>query len=158
MPKHCQIMPKSCPNHAQIIPKTFLKHSQIIPKTCPNHSQIIPKSCPNHVQIILCMYHMCIMCAYMYITGICHWHVSYVDIIWRCDMEISYVDIMWRIIWWCDKQKFHGFGSPPGGIFEKKTTCKTKDVTFWRSLVIQFWYRIQNLRKKTGYIGIKDIF
>ena len=48
-----------------------------------------------------------------------------------------------------EKHKFHGVGSPPGEIFEKKTTCKTKNVTFWKWLVIQFWYRIQNLRKKT---------
>ena len=45
------------------------------------------------------------------------------------------------------KYKFHGFVGPLGAVFEKNN-CKTKNVTFWRSLVIPFWYRIQNLRKK----------
>ena len=35
-----------------------------------------------------------------------------------------------------------------GDFLKKRTACKTKNVTFWRSLVIPFWYRIQNLRKK----------
>ena len=29
-----------------------------------------------------------------------------------------------------EKHKFHGVASPPGGILEKKNTCKTKNVTF----------------------------
>ena len=128
-PNDSQIMPKTFANYSQIMPKTFLDYSQIMLKTFANYSQIMPKSCPNHFQNILCMYHMCIMCAYTYIMGICHWHVSYVDIIWRCNMEISYScgDIIW---WWVLKQKFHGFGRPPGGIFGKKDNLQNQECHF----------------------------
>ena len=46
------------------------------------------------------------MCAYMYIIGICHWHVSYVDIVWRCDMEI-YVDIIVEISYGDIIRRYH---------------------------------------------------
>ena len=105
-PNNAQIMPKSCPNHTWIMPKSCPSHAQIMPKSCPNHAQIIPKSFLNHAQIIpksfpkhpmyvSYVYHMCIMCAYMYIIGICHWHVSYVDIIRRYHVEISYGDVIY---------------------------------------------------------------
>ena len=144
-------MPKSCPNHSQIMRKSFPNHSQIMSKSCPNRAQIIPKSFLNHAQNILCMYHMCIMCAYMYIIGICHWHVSYVDIIWRCDMEISYGDVMWRyhmvmwcgdIIWWCDirhqkfdfwwvlEHKFHGLIGPFRGQLSIKNNLQNQECHF----------------------------
>ena len=75
--------------------------------------------------------------------------LGYLDIIWRYHMVMWYGDIIWWCdirhkrfdIWWVLKHKFHGLVGPPGAIFEKTTTCKSKKKVFefqeW--LYIMFW-------------------
>ena len=91
-----------------------------------------------HWRIHWCIHWRIHWCIRWCIHWCIHWHM-YWYIPW-C--------IHWCIRWFIKKHNVLHLVGHPGAIFEKKTTCKTKHVTFFLRLVVPFWYWIQNLRKK----------
>ena len=87
------------------------------------------------IACIYCMYGMYvsyvfIVCMVWYVCIVCMvWYVLYVCIVYIACMYGMYG---------VKKCKLLHVADPPGGIFEKKTTCKTKHVTFFLLLVIPF--------------------
>ena len=75
----------------------------------------------------------CYVCMYvcMYVCNVCMYcmYVLYVCIVYIACMYGMYG---------VKKCKLLHVADPPGGIFEKKTTCKTKHVTFFLLLVVPF--------------------